>query len=160
MRVSFDRIEVGSKFMVLLLSPDAQQVSNITDSGYLGPKHTLTTLGPLLKPKFQNPRATLLALFLNAVHEIEPYNSSMMAVKRSDKHRMFKYITLTPKAFARGGTSNAYLIRFMGASVMFRDFDEPFRRFMGWFWKSPPHVSTRVSCLHKQTPLSFGLRYP
>lgn len=53
-----------------------------------------------------------------------------MAVKRPDKHRMFKYITLTPKAFARGGTSNAYLIRFMEASVMFRDFDEPFRRFM------------------------------
>ena len=112
----FNRIEVGSKVMVLLLSPNTQQVSNITDSGYLGPKHTLATFGPLLKPKFQNPRATLLVLFLNAVHEIEPYDSSMMAVKRSEKHRTFKYITLTPEAFARGGTSNADLIRFMEAS--------------------------------------------
>jgi hypothetical protein len=30
--------------------------------------------------------------------------------------------------------------------------------FWRWFWKSPPHASTRVSCLHKQTPFSFGLR--
>jgi hypothetical protein len=114
---------------LVLLNPDVRQVSNITDRGYLGPELTLSTFGPLLKSKSQNPKATLLALFLNAIHEEESYGGNVIASLQSDKERMRKYLTITQEMFTRG-PSNADFVRFIEASAMFRDFDEPFRRFM------------------------------
>jgi len=115
---------------VVFLSSDAWQVSNITNRGYLGPELTLSTFGPLLKPKSQNLKATLLALFLNATHEEESYALSIIASLQSSKDRICKYLTVTQEMFSRGGASNADSIRFIEASAMFRDFDEPFRRYM------------------------------
>ncbi|OCL12153.1 hypothetical protein AOQ84DRAFT_420874 [Glonium stellatum] len=112
--ISFDRIEV----------------SNITDRGYLGPQLTLSVFGPLLKPKSQNPKATLLALFLNAVHEDGSYYERVMAAVGAHKARILKYLPISPATFASGGPCNAEFLRFIGASALFLDFDEPFRQFM------------------------------
>lgn len=52
------------------LGTDFFQLSNIADLGWVGPKAALMTFGPLLKLPSENPHATLLTLFLNAVHEV------------------------------------------------------------------------------------------
>lgn len=108
---------------------DRIEVSNITDRGYLGLELTLSIFGPLLKPRSQNPKATLLALFLNAIHE-ESYGASVIASLESDKDRICRYLPLTREVLANARPSSADFIRFIEASAMFRDFDKPFRRFM------------------------------
>jgi hypothetical protein len=60
--------------------------------GYLGPELTLSTFGPLLKSKSLNPKATLLALSLNAIHEEESYGGNVIASLQSNKERMCKYL--------------------------------------------------------------------
>jgi hypothetical protein len=52
--------------LVLILS----QVSNIADQCYLGIQAMLATFNPLLRSKRQSSKATLVALFLNAVKEV------------------------------------------------------------------------------------------
>jgi hypothetical protein len=44
-------------------------VSNISDYGWLGIHRTLLYMVPLLKPRLENPHATLITLFMNAVEE-------------------------------------------------------------------------------------------
>ena len=127
---SFDRIEVCFTFYTFgFRNPNAWQVSNITDRGYVGPGATLSTFGPLLKPASENPKATLLALFLNAVHENESYTDSIITSLKSDRDRISRYLKVT-RDMSKGGSSNADLMRLIGASSMFRDFDKPFRQFM------------------------------
>lgn len=46
------------------------QVSNISDRGYLGIARTLGLLSPLLQKRTDNPHATMITLFMNAVAEI------------------------------------------------------------------------------------------
>jgi len=104
------------------------QLSNITDRGYLGPEITLVTFGPLLKRKTENPNATIVALFLNAVYEIYSpldYRGSI----RSDMERMRAYISITRVMIQDSSRSNADFMRFMSAQVLFRDFDELFNRY-------------------------------
>ncbi|KAF1998521.1 hypothetical protein P154DRAFT_495217 [Amniculicola lignicola CBS 123094] len=50
---------------------DRIEIANTCDRGYIGPEITLSTFAPLLQPKAQNPKATLLMLFLNATGEKE-----------------------------------------------------------------------------------------
>ncbi|KAL9129400.1 MAG: hypothetical protein Q9217_002131 [Psora testacea] len=107
---------------------DRIELSNITDRGYLGPGATLAAFGPLLKRKTENPSATIVALFLNAVHEVyapQDYRSSM----RSDMERLQSYIPITRDMMQEGGMSNTECIRLMSAQVLVRDFDELFSRF-------------------------------
>ncbi|ETN45854.1 uncharacterized protein HMPREF1541_00035 [Cyphellophora europaea CBS 101466] len=46
------------------------EVPNVSDAGYLGIRATVQALAPLLQPRHQNPHATLITLFLNAVMEV------------------------------------------------------------------------------------------
>ncbi|KNG52716.1 mynd finger family protein [Stemphylium lycopersici] len=55
---------------------DRIEVSNICDRGYVGVDRTLQTFSPMLKSRTENPHATLLMLFLNAVREEESFLSS------------------------------------------------------------------------------------
>ncbi|OJJ76995.1 hypothetical protein ASPBRDRAFT_49989 [Aspergillus brasiliensis CBS 101740] len=48
---------------------DRIEVSNISDQGYLGIHKTLRAMVPLLQKPVDNPHATLITLFLNAVKE-------------------------------------------------------------------------------------------
>ena len=115
----------------LFLGAHIPQVSNITDIGYLGPELTLSTFGPLLKPRSQNPRATLLALFLNAVHEDESsYSASIIASVKSNLGRIRNYLPVTREMLAKRSPPSADSLRLIEALTMFRDFDKPFRLFM------------------------------
>lgn len=77
-QVRFSRIEVRAYTCqepaarcFLLSEVDHQQTSNIADGGYLGVQRTASSLGCLLDCPEENPYATLLCLFLNAVDEME-----------------------------------------------------------------------------------------
>ena len=108
---------------------DDPQLSNIADCGYLGPEVTLTTFGPLLKRSAENPNATLVTLFLNAVHEVySPLNDLGSMGPATDRLR--KYLPLTREMFQQNNSSNPDLLKFIEAQIMFRDFDELFERFM------------------------------
>ncbi|KAI9875688.1 MAG: hypothetical protein M1830_008116 [Pleopsidium flavum] len=108
---------------------DRIELSNIADRGYLGPEPALATFGPLLKRHTQNPNATLVALFLNAVHEVfTPLDSLGSAI--SDMDRMRPYLPATRDMVQHGNEYNADFLRFMAARGMFRDFDELFKRYM------------------------------
>ncbi|KAF2026715.1 hypothetical protein EK21DRAFT_103059 [Setomelanomma holmii] len=50
---------------------DRIEMANICDRGYIGPHDCLQVFSKLLKPKSENPRATPLMIFLNAVAETE-----------------------------------------------------------------------------------------
>ena len=107
---------------------DILQLSNITDRGYLGPGVTLAAFGPLLKRKTENPSATMVALFLNAVHEVYSpldYQSSI----RSDMERLRSYIPISRDMVQGRNRYNADSIRFMCAQGLLWDFDELFSRF-------------------------------
>ena len=47
-----------------------EKVANICDVGYIGIRHTLSLLAPLLQSPRRNPHATFVTLFINAVQEI------------------------------------------------------------------------------------------
>ena len=107
---------------------DTLQLSNITDRGYLGPEATLAAFGPLLKRKTENPSATIVALFLNAVHEVSSpadHLSSILPIMQ----RLRSYMTITRDTVQGRNRSNPDFIRFMSAEILFRDFDDLFRRF-------------------------------
>ena len=105
------------------------QLSNIADRGYLGPEMTLATFGPLLKRNTQNPYAALVALFLNAIHEVFSPSDSLNSI-HFDMNHMRPYMPATPDMIQGSNSFNADFLRFMDARSMFRDFDELFKRYM------------------------------
>jgi len=105
------------------------QLSNIADRGYLGPEITLATFGPLLKRNAQNLDATLVTLFLNAVHEVFSPLDDLASIG-SDMGRMRPYMPANRDMIQHSNASNADFLRFMGACCIFRDFDELFKRYM------------------------------
>ncbi|CZR65732.1 uncharacterized protein PAC_15632 [Phialocephala subalpina] len=106
---------------------DRIEVSNITDLCHLGPAATLSTFGPMLKRKAQNPHATLLTLFINAVHEsITPLDE--IGGLQADLKKVMRYIPFSPNMM-RDKTS-PQMIKVIEARMMFRDFDELFERYM------------------------------
>ncbi len=62
------------------------QVSNISDFGWLGIHRTLIVMVPLLQTHIENPHATLITLFMNAVAETmtdqDRKSDSSIAMKR------------------------------------------------------------------------------
>ncbi|KAJ5047251.1 uncharacterized protein L3040_003090 [Drepanopeziza brunnea f. sp. 'multigermtubi'] len=108
---------------------DRIEVSNIGDRGYLGPQTIIGTFGPLLKDKSHNPCATLLTLFLNAVHEEFSEADSLLTIK-SESIRLQNYLPTDPAKFQPGHMFDAEFMRFNDARLMVRDFDKVFEKFM------------------------------
>lgn len=103
------------------------------DRGYLGPAACLAAFGPLLKPRTENPNATIVALFLNAVHEVDTPHESLKSMY-SEMDRLRAYIPLSPHMWKENNHDNKAefnpdFIRFMSARALFRDYDELFTRF-------------------------------
>ncbi|KAL2219085.1 hypothetical protein M432DRAFT_653989 [Thermoascus aurantiacus ATCC 26904] len=109
---------------------DRIEVSNISDSAYLGPGKTLSTFNALLKPKPQSMHATLLCLFLNAVEEAcTPIDT--LAWFKVNLSLLRRYLPTTRGVLdnpVRG--SDAEFLRLIAAADMSRDFDELFDRYM------------------------------
>lgn len=53
------------------------QMSNVCDRSFLGPYTCIEGFSPLLKPMSENPKATLLMLFMNAAVETESNNKEL-----------------------------------------------------------------------------------
>lgn len=108
------------------LTPGIVQLSNITDRGFLGPKAALAAFSPLLKRKTENTSATIIAHFLNAVHEVY----TPQDFQRSTVERLRSYIPITREMVQDRSRSSPEFVKFMTAQVLFRDFDELFDRFI------------------------------
>ncbi len=105
------------------------QTSNIVDGGYLGVYQTLRALGPMLKRKSQNPHATIVALFLNATHEVTT-EADTVAMMKVETQQLRMFMPFDPTAMiSRDGTDPDFL-KFMEARMHFRDFDKLFERYL------------------------------
>ncbi|KAF2470499.1 uncharacterized protein BDR25DRAFT_325695 [Lindgomyces ingoldianus] len=113
---------------------DRIELANICDRGYIGPENTLLTFSPLLKPKNQNPKATMLMLFLNAVQEGERLSGGPSSVDfPSILGKLKKYIRIDEFKLLPifgPGSGNPELVRITSCFSMFADFDKYFRRFL------------------------------
>ncbi|KAF2704138.1 hypothetical protein K504DRAFT_442126 [Pleomassaria siparia CBS 279.74] len=150
-KMAFQLFAVNAVYLPRLFNKTSQgallfdriEVSNMCDRGYVGPQTVLMTFGPLLKPKSQSLKATLLMFFINAVREEEQL-SGREADQASDSNRMRqleKYIYSNPseqmdKALHSGNpmtflnASNPEIIRAAFLLDMFGDFDRFFRTFL------------------------------
>ncbi|RYN62674.1 hypothetical protein AA0119_g13108 [Alternaria tenuissima] len=71
--ISFQLHNVDAKLLPRLLIPKLYgriEVSNISDSGYVGTRQILSLFAPLLQPQTLNAHATMITCYLNAVMEV------------------------------------------------------------------------------------------
>ncbi|TVY43017.1 hypothetical protein LOCC1_G004360 [Lachnellula occidentalis] len=109
---------------------DRIEVSNIADSGYLGPVKTLGTFSALLKQPSQNPHATLITLFLNAVEEVSTRADSVTNMVQ-EMDRLKRYLPLDMQLLQRHNhMHNAEFLAFSCAKILVRDFDTLFQRYV------------------------------
>ncbi|KAH8593394.1 hypothetical protein B0O99DRAFT_515819 [Bisporella sp. PMI_857] len=106
---------------------DRIEVSNIVDRGYLGPQTTLNTFGAMLKARGENPHAAILALFLNAVHEVTNPMEQMASMKL-EMDRLRRYIPVPLSQ--QHDPYDVDFLRFWDACKLVRDVDKLFNRFM------------------------------
>ncbi|KAJ4365373.1 hypothetical protein N0V95_000520 [Ascochyta clinopodiicola] len=116
---------------------DRIEISNICDRGYVGPHTCLQVFAQLLKSNSQNPKATLLMLFINAAMETDhianPQGdvSSLVSAMKS----LEKYITIDKSRMSltrSGMTTKAHpdLILRTACYDMFKPWDKYFDMFM------------------------------
>jgi hypothetical protein len=78
-----------------------RQTSNIADCGYMGTAPTLAYLGTSLKLRDNNPHATLITLYMNAVDE-----SAMNHSGKQDTDQRAEYKRVAPYVFGEKGGAN------------------------------------------------------
>lgn len=102
--------------------PPPPQISNIVDDYYLG-LDCLPAIAPLLRPRAANPHATLLALFMNAIPEVETHEDTVTAMSR-EKHRVAGWLPPGKQEHDAKETAR------WAAYKLLVDFDELFARYM------------------------------
>ncbi|KAI1941378.1 hypothetical protein LOZ66_001894 [Ophidiomyces ophidiicola] len=108
---------------------DRIEISNICDRGYLGVETCLSIFSPLLKPKEDNPHATLLALFMNAVEE-EDNAADYLTGRGESITRATSYIPGFSQAVGSRNQYSPASLKIMQTVAAFRNFDAMFKRFM------------------------------
>ena len=103
------------------------QVSNISDAAYLGPTRTLAILTPLLRSPAENPKATIITLFMNAIDETLTDDDRMrdMTTNSASTKRLMQLI---PR---RGVSLSEYdptLMKFIQGRALLTDFEDIFSR--------------------------------
>ena len=142
---------------------DRVEVSNIVDMPYLGLEVTLQTCGPLLRTAVENPHATLIALFMNAIHHAEK-DLGDGYIENSFRLAMKKVVQFLPvKEAPINGTSVA-MVRMMLAKDIFRDLDHLFTHYMKLtnFGKASREVGMTMRTRNTVTdpwPLRFRKEY-
>ena len=81
----------------------------------------------MLKRKAQNAHATLLALFLNAVHEAFTPTDYLTSIK-SEGDRLRRYLPIEPATLRN--ENSADFLKFNDARIMFRDVDKAFQSYV------------------------------
>ncbi len=113
----------------IVLTSGSLQVANVSDRAYLGPGVTLTHLSPLLRLKAENPHATIITLFLNAVHEMRTEEVERSSITE-DMKKAAKYLPPLTMADISRGKSSTVIIRMVEARMMFWDYDSLFQSYM------------------------------
>ncbi|KAF3070952.1 hypothetical protein GL218_00779 [Daldinia childiae] len=95
-KIHFELFNVNATELIQRLmfeegSYDRIEASNISDKCWLGTRETLRHLSPLLKTPAENPHATLITVYLNAV--METVRGSDQEGKGLDIARIRKYLT-------------------------------------------------------------------
>ena len=106
---------------------DVVQLSKLTDPAYLGPKTALEYFGPLLKRKAENPDATIIAFFLDAVREIR-FSKDYRSSKSFEIERLRPYMRVAVDLAQQGNPYSAERERVLSARSLFWDVDEIFNR--------------------------------
>jgi hypothetical protein len=103
-------------------------VANICDGGYVGIKNTLSLLSPLLQSPRQNPHATFITLFINAVKEAVKRGGSKDEVP--NMQFLTKYLPL-PRTLS---PHDADMMRIWDARDLALDLDKFFNRYVLGVW--------------------------
>ncbi|OCK75946.1 hypothetical protein K432DRAFT_419507 [Lepidopterella palustris CBS 459.81] len=101
------------------------EVANISDAGYIGIAQTIALLGPLLQPPEENPHATLITLFLNAVDETITKRDEVQGLPE-EMQRLSRYLPLKSPS----SSYNAEVVGLLSARSLVRDVDRIFERYM------------------------------
>ncbi|KAF3032330.1 hypothetical protein E8E12_003854 [Didymella heteroderae] len=116
---------------------DRIEISNICDRGFVGPHVCLQVFSQLLKSTSQNPKATLLMLFINAAKETEHIANPQGDVPSmvSAMKRLERYIPIDKSRInlTRGGMNTSAhpdLILRTACYDMFQSWDKYFDMFM------------------------------
>ncbi|GIJ91024.1 hypothetical protein Asppvi_009989 [Aspergillus pseudoviridinutans] len=104
------------------------EVSNISDAGWLGIHYTLSLMVPLLQTPLENPHASLITLFMNAVDETLTDEDRIQDLKPHSPttKRVFKYLP------PQGKPTSLYdpeLIKFNLGRDLVRTYDHIFERY-------------------------------
>ncbi|KAF2141159.1 uncharacterized protein K452DRAFT_272970 [Aplosporella prunicola CBS 121167] len=126
---------------------DRIEVSNIADKCYLGIRKCLNTFAPLLKPITENPHATLVTLFLNAVNEMESRPDTTQTLWR-EMGRLMAYFPENRLAKNKRG---AETIKLTAALDLLRDFDGLFTRYTQRYDFASASKDAGVQCKTKHT---------
>lgn len=109
---------------------DRVEVANIAEMPYLGLEKTLQSCGSLLKTPAVNPHATLIALFMNAIHIAEKDLGQDYAVKSFEPAMTttMKFAPAEPSVL--NNKTGAAAMRIIQAKDIFRDLDHLFGHYM------------------------------
>ena len=142
---------------------DRVEVANIVDIPYLGLDKTLQILGPLLRTEAENPHATLIALFMNAVHLAEK-DLGDSYIQDSVRLAMTKVVRFLPVKETPIKRASSAMVRMMLAKDIFRDLDHLFTHYMKLADFSKASRETGMTMRTKNTvidpwPLRFRKEY-
>ncbi|KAK2469559.1 hypothetical protein H9L39_18830, partial [Fusarium oxysporum f. sp. albedinis] len=106
---------------------DLIEVSNISDSGYLGIHRTIGLMSSLLQPPSINPHATLITLFTNVVDEnmTNAYQRADATVQSPSTKRLLKFL---PPDHPPNSHYDPDVIKFSYALDCVRTYDHIFDR--------------------------------
>ena len=128
---SFDRIEVGLTWCLSIesLTDHGSQVGNLCESDDLKTEKCLKLFGPFLRPASDNPSATLIGVYIDAVNLVDDPTRADYSARRD--WRVQQYLAIPPGYFpARSRTFTAEILRFTAAKKLFKDVDALFKVYM------------------------------
>lgn len=116
-------------FIDLQLKFDRIDVSDLAGQAHLGLSPTLQTFAPMLKPRKENPHATLIALFADAIGAAERSLGLGYVEKTAPTvfRRTARFMALPVPAYQ---PRHPHYVRFMRAKDAFRDFERLFHHYV------------------------------
>lgn len=130
--VSFQLLQVDATLLPDYLDPDSFSridVSNISDSGWLGIHRTLAYMIPLLQSPRENPHATLITLFMNAVEETMTDEERVQGItpQSVSSRRLLRYLPPKRRPISR---YDPELVRMNMARDLVMDYNPTFDRYV------------------------------
>ncbi|PYI11901.1 hypothetical protein BO78DRAFT_440822 [Aspergillus sclerotiicarbonarius CBS 121057] len=106
------------------------EVSNISDAGYMGIHETLFSMLPLLQTPLDNPHATLITLFMNAVEDTLTIGDRLEGLaSHVTKRRLLRYLPNGPPT----SPHSPEMVKLTAAHPMVTSYDYVFDRYSNIF---------------------------